>query len=188
GVDGDGPAAARESGGGLVERSAVSDDRRQPVRRPQQRDRRRGVRVFVLECFSCQRMTPARIANATIWARSPVPSLRPMRERWLFTVSAERLSASPISLLDCPSATSCSTSTSRAESSRGVLSVPGTRVPVASSGATVGSAYTPPSSTRLTPSVTIAADADLSRYACAPDWNAERTAYGSSDESSTTRR
>jgi hypothetical protein len=47
-----------------------------------------------------QRMTPARIASATIWARSPVPSLRPILDRWLFTVSAERFSASPISLLD----------------------------------------------------------------------------------------
>ena len=37
-------------------------------------------------------------------------------------------------------------------------------------------------------SVTMAADADFSRYACAPAWNADRTAYGSSDEASTTSR
>ena len=72
---------------------------------------------LVLMRICGQRMTPARIASATIWARSPVPSLRPIRDRWLLTVSADRLSASPISLLDWPSATSCSTSTSRAESS-----------------------------------------------------------------------
>ena len=40
----------------------------------------------------------------------------------------------------CPSATSCSTSTSLPDSSRGVLSVPATRVPEARIGATVGSA------------------------------------------------
>jgi hypothetical protein len=51
--------------------------------------------------FFDQRMTPARIASATIWARSPVPSFRPMRDRWLFTVSADKLNASPISLFDC---------------------------------------------------------------------------------------
>jgi hypothetical protein len=45
GVDGDGPAAALDGGGGVAERSVVDDDRRQPVGRPQQRDRRRAVRV-----------------------------------------------------------------------------------------------------------------------------------------------
>ena len=48
-------------------------------------------------------------------ARSPVPSLRAIRARWLFTVSADRPSAVPISLLDWPSATSWRTSISRAD-------------------------------------------------------------------------
>ena len=45
-------------------------------------------------------MTPARSARATISARSPVPSLRAMRARWLFTVSADRCSDSPMSRLE----------------------------------------------------------------------------------------
>ena len=35
----------------------------------------------VVLAFSGQRMTPARIASATICARSPVPNLRPIRDR-----------------------------------------------------------------------------------------------------------
>ena len=62
--------------------------------------------------------------DATISARSPVPSLRAIRARWLLTVSADRPSASPISLFDWPSATSCSTSTSRPDSSEASPSLP----------------------------------------------------------------
>src|SRR6478609_3410966 len=66
-------------------------------------------------------MTPARMASATMWARSPVPSLRPIRARWLFTVSAESESCSPIHLFDRPSATSRMTSISRLDRSWIVL-------------------------------------------------------------------
>src|SRR5262249_18103165 len=58
----------------------------------------------------------------------------------------------------------------------------------ASRRATDGSAYTPPSSTRRTPSETIAGEADLSRYPWAPATNAARTEYGSSAADSTTSR
>ncbi len=63
-----------------------------------------------------QSMMRARMDTATISARSPVPSLRAIRARWLLTVSADRCSVVPISRLDCPSATSRSTSISRADS------------------------------------------------------------------------
>ena len=49
-----------------------------------------------------QLMTPARSATATISARSPVPSLRAIRARWLFTVRADRLSSPPMSRLERP--------------------------------------------------------------------------------------
>src|SRR6185437_1255205 len=87
-----------------------------------------------------QRMMPARMTRATISARSPVPSLRAMRARWLFTVRADRLSVSPICLLDLPSATRRSTSISRADRSATPLSLGPPRSPAASSEATDGSA------------------------------------------------
>jgi hypothetical protein len=65
-----------------------------------------------------QWMMPVRSATATMPARSPVPSLRAMRARWLLTVSADRPIETPMALLDWPSATSLSTSTSRPDSSR----------------------------------------------------------------------
>ncbi len=65
-----------------------------------------------------QWMMPVRRATATIPARSPVPSLRAMRARWLLTVRAESPIETPMALLDWPSATSRNTSTSRPESSR----------------------------------------------------------------------
>jgi hypothetical protein len=60
----------------------------------------------------------ARMHVATIWARSPVPSLRPIRDRWLFTVRADRLSSSPTERFVWPLATSCTTSTSRSDRSK----------------------------------------------------------------------
>src|SRR5690606_39414039 len=50
-----------------------------------------------------QWMMPVRRATATMPARSPVPSLRAMRARWLLTVSADRPIETPIALLDWPS-------------------------------------------------------------------------------------
>ena len=52
-----------------------------------------------------QRMYPLRIAVATRWARSPLPSLRAMRARWDLMVSAESPSCSPTCRFDFPSAT-----------------------------------------------------------------------------------
>ena len=47
-----------------------------------------------------QRMYPLRIAVATRWARSPLPSLRAMRARWDLMVSAESPSCSPTCRFD----------------------------------------------------------------------------------------
>lgn len=47
-----------------------------------------------------QWMMPVRSATATMPARSPVPSLRAMRARWLLTVSADRPIETPIALFD----------------------------------------------------------------------------------------
>ena len=69
-------------------------------------------------------MTPERMPSATMCARSPVPSLRAMRARWLFTVSADRSTFSPISLFVYPSATSRRMSRSRADSSPTASSTP----------------------------------------------------------------
>lgn len=58
-------------------------------------------------------MTPARQARATISARSPAPSLRPIRARWFFTVNADNVIRVPMSLFEHPSATRVSTWISR---------------------------------------------------------------------------
>ena len=107
---------------------------------------------------------PARMAMATISARSPVPSLRAMRARWLLTVRADSPRDSPTSLLERPSATRASTSTSRADS----WSTPGSETALGPAGAPLG---------RL-----------VTRKQRAPAIRAPRTVKGSVDcESSTVR-
>ena len=93
GVQGDRSGPRGHRLGERGERTAVGDQIGNALGRGQEVDHvvHVGLRVALLALGRrpgvagvldrAQRMTPARMASATIWARSPVPSLRPMRER-----------------------------------------------------------------------------------------------------------
>ena len=93
GVERDRPGPRGHGLGERLERTPVGDQVGHALGRGQEVDHvvRAGLRVALLALGRrpgvagflgrAQRMTPARMASATIWARSPVPSLRPIRER-----------------------------------------------------------------------------------------------------------
>ncbi len=103
GVDRHGSPTRRELLHGRAQSRRLVNDVRYPVgRNPQDRQGFRvvaGISTHVVSRVPGQWTRPARMQMATIWARSPVPSLRPIRERWLLTVSADKLSSSPIARL-----------------------------------------------------------------------------------------
>ena len=104
-------------------------------------------------------MSPRSMAVVTAAVRTETPSLPNARSRWVFTVASLMNSRCPMSALVMPRATSCSTSTSRANGE----SRCGRRTRVTRRAATDGASTVSPRAAALIALATSALGESLSR-------------------------